>query len=284
LALTVVVLAAGLGRRFGGVKQLAEVFPDGRTVIARSMEHAARAGFERAVVIVRSDIAGLLADDVRVHWPADIAVEYVEQDRDPASIAAEREHGRTKPLGTAHAVLAAADRLDGPFAVFNADDLYRANPVAAIAGQLRDGDGHAVMGFDVARTLLTDRPVTRGLCRTDAAGRLSAIEEGTVGRGEDGRLTWAAPGGAPVTLAGTEPVSMNLWAFAPSILGRLAIAVDEFMASGRVASGDEVLLPSVVGRMVADEPVRVLRTGESCLGVTYREDIPLLVEALASER
>ncbi len=209
-------------------------------------------------------------------------MEYVDQDRDPASLAVGREHDRTKPLGTAHAVLAAADRLDGPFAVFNADDLYAAGPVAAIAAHLGSGAGHALVGFEVARTLLADRPVTRGLCRTDGKGRLSAIEEGTVSRNEDQSLSWAAPGGAPVALTGREPVSMNLWAFAPSILDRLAAALDEFVVSRAVATGEELLLPSVVGERLADEPVAVLPTDERCLGVTYREDVALLAEALGA--
>jgi hypothetical protein len=136
----------------------------------------------------------------------------------------------------------------------------------------------------VARTILADRPVTRGLCRVGDDGRLVAIDEGTVTVDDNRRLWWAAPGREPVALTGGEPVSMNLWAFQPSMLGRLATALDRFVEDGRLASADELLLPDVVAEVLDDEPVRVLPTDEYCLGVTYAEDVALLAEALAPER
>ena len=283
MSLTVVVLAAGLGSRFGGVKQLASVFPDGRTVIDRSMANAVEAGFDHAVVVVRSDIAATIAEHVDGHWPGALDVEYVEQDREPAAVAAARDHDRTKPLGTAHAILSAADRIDGRFAVVNADDLYARAPLAAIAEVVRDGEGHALVGYQIARTLLTDRPVTRGLCRVNEDGVLTAIDEGTVTVHEGGRLSWAPPGQPSVELDGTEPVSMNLWAFAPTIIDAARAALDEFVGDGRVAGGEELLLPTLVGELLAEEPVRVLPTDERCLGVTYAEDVPLLVDALVPD-
>jgi hypothetical protein len=281
LPLTVVVMAAGLGSRFGGVKQLAAIFPGGQTLVARSMANAVAEGFERAVVIVRSDIADAVAEHVEAHWPPGLAVDYVEQDRDPVAVDAARDFGRTKPLGTAHAVLCAADRLDGPFAVVNADDLYGAGPLGAIADHLASGLGHAVVGFHVARTILGERPVTRGLCLVDGAGRLLAIDEGTVTVHDEGRMSWVAPGGDPVALIGDEPVSMNLWAFRPSMLGWLAAALARFVDRGGAASEEELLLPAVVSGVLDDAPVRVLPTDDACLGITYAEDVPLLAKALA---
>ena len=282
---TLVLLAAGMGSRFGGPKQIAPIGPGGSALIDYAARDAMAAGFERLVLIVRGEIADAVDAHVRRHWPAEVRPEYVRQDLEPAAVAAVAA-GRQKPLGTAHALVAAAPSLDGPFGVANADDLYGASAFTALADHLRQGGGHALVGYRLANTLLGNRPVNRALCEVDADGNITRIVEGAVHVG-DGELTWR-PIGAPEDEArpmkGDEPVSMNLWGFTPAIIPVLKDAFTEFEASGRIAAGEELFLPNVVGENLVsaggDLVVRMLVSDDRCLGVTHPDDVPLLQETL----
>ena len=228
-----VILAAGRGSRFGGMKQLAPVGPNGEAILDILLARAAKAGFGRAVVV----IGAKSGDAVREHLThAPLPLEFALQ---------------AKPMGTAHAVLAGRDALEGSFAVLNADDLYPDDAFAALFAHLGDGgDEHALVAFDVEKTLIGDQPVTRA--SIDAPhGRLVRITEGTVARGHQPRGL----------------VSMNMWGFRPSILDVLAREVDAFDGEG------ELLLPDVVARYVdAGGTVRVLHSTGRCIGITHRED------------
>src|SRR5438105_2626994 len=192
---TLVLLAAGLGSRFGGPKQIAPIGPEGSALIDYAAHDAVAAGFGRLVLIVRGEIADAVEDHVGRHWPADLRPEYVRQDLEPAAATAIAA-GRTKPLGTAHALVAAAPVIgDDPFGVANADDLYGASAFRLLAGHLggggegagalggagaRAGAGHALVAYRLANTLLGDRPVNRALCQVGPDGRLTGIVEGAV--------------------------------------------------------------------------------------------------------
>ncbi|MGH9011222.1 MAG: NTP transferase domain-containing protein [Acidimicrobiia bacterium] len=282
---TLVLLAAGMGSRFGGPKQIAPIGPDGSALIDYAARDAMAAGFERLVLIVRGEIAEAVDAHVRRKWPAELRPEYVRQDLEPAAVAAVAA-GRQKPLGTAHALVAAASSLDGPFGVANADDLYGASAFAMLADHLRQGGGHALVGYRLANTLLGDRPVNRALCEVDADGNVTRIVEGAVHIG-DGELRWR-PIGAPDAdarpMKGDEPVSMNLWGFTPAILSVLNDAFAAFSAGGRIAAGEELFLPNVVGEHLrsagGDLVVTMLVSDDRCLGVTHPDDVPLLQETL----
>src|SRR5207302_11390014 len=189
--------------------------------------------------------------------------------------------GRVKPLGTAHALVAAAPALDGPFGVANADDLYGASAFKLLADHLSDGDGHALVGYRLANTLLGDRPVNRALSQVDPGGHLTGVVEGAVHVGDDG-LTWRPIGASEAearVMKGDEPVSMNLWGFTPEIVPVLTEAFAAFSAGGRIAAGEELFLPSVVGRHLGPSgglDVTVLVSDDHCLGVTHPDDVPLL--------
>jgi hypothetical protein len=279
---TLVVLAGGLGSRFGGVKQLAPVGPKGEAIVDYSAAEARAAGFGAVVLVVRSEIEPAVAEHVAHRWPADLAVTLVCQDRDDHARKAAAA-GRTKPLGTAHAVLAAAPSLAGPFAVVNADDHYGAEPFLLLAGHLRDAGGSALVTFEVGHTLIGDAAVTRALCDVDDRGRLRGIEEGTVGAGWPAVRVWTGRSGQSRVLRGTEPVSMNFWGFGHGTLEVFAAAVEEFMAGDGVAGGDEVLLPEVARSLVvAGEPFAALATSGRCVGVTHPGDLAI-VQALLTE-
>jgi hypothetical protein len=264
-----VVLAAGLGQRFGGLKQLAAVGPRGEPILDYTVRDGRAAGFGTVVLVVRAEIQDAISEHVRRRWPAEIAadVRFAVQDR----------QGRSKPPGTAHAVVVAARATPpaAPFAVVNADDWYGVDAF----GKLREGldAGPAVLvAHGLANTIVGARPVSRALCDVDAAGNLSAVDEGTV-TPLDGSYRWVGADGDR-RLDGTELVSMNCWGFRPDLVEALSTEVDR-----AIHDHDEVLLPDVVQRLIASGlQVGVRPTTESCFGITYAEDVALLRATFAT--
>lgn len=284
---TLVLLAAGMGSRFGGPKQIAPIGPGGSALIDYAARDAVAAGFGRLVLIIRGEIADAVDEHVRHHWPGEIRPEYVRQDLEPAAVAA-LAAGRVKPLGTGHALVAAAPLLgDGPFGVANADDLYGASAFNLLGGHLAGGGGPALVGYRLANTLLGDRPVNRALCVVDTDGNLTGIVEGAVHIGDDGELIWRpidASDAEARVMTGDEPVSMNLWGFTPDVLPVLTDAFAAFSGGGGIAAGDELFLPNVVGENLRSAGgnvlVTMLESDDRCLGVTHPDDVPLLQATL----
>jgi bifunctional N-acetylglucosamine-1-phosphate-uridyltransferase/glucosamine-1-phosphate-acetyltransferase GlmU-like protein len=245
-----VVLAAGSGVRFGGVKQLAPVGPNGEAILDVLLERAAHARFTAAIVVT----APAIEEQVRAHLDAHLGSLPV------------RVVLQAAPRGTVDAVLAARQVIEGPFAVVNADDLYPPDAFAMLASHLSSTAELALVAFRVGSTLIGPRPVKRALLDIDDQGRLVAIRESTVAPGTGG-------------LRGDEWVSMNMWGFAVGMLETFAQAVADFMAAG--ADG-EVLLPDVVGALVLHgASVRVLGCDQGCIGITYAEDVDVVRAALS---
>jgi hypothetical protein len=276
-----VVLAGGLGQRFGGPKQLSPVGPGGEVILDYSVSGARAAGFGRVVIAVHSHIEEAMAVHIRRWWPPEVAADviFAAQDHDGRSVEAARL-GRTTPLGTAHAVLVAieAAALVEPFAVVNADDLYGAEPYRLLFGHFTAGGEGALVSFEVAKTLLGPDPVNRALCEADEHGWLRAISEGVVARRGE-HLEWTGSTGEHRTLAEDTPVSMNCWGFPPTIAVALDDAVGRFVASPEVVSRAEVLLPDVIEALVAPPATSAfttLATSDRCLGVTHAADLDRL--------
>lgn len=278
MALAIVVLAAGLGTRYGGLKQLAPLGPAGEAVLDYTLHDAAAAGFSHAVVVVAGETVDVMTAHLNEVVPP-IAVALVVQTADAPR--------RAAPWGTAHAALVGASGLTTPFAVANADDAYGAEAIAAMARFLRSLEARprarcgAVVGYAAGATLSTNGGVSRAVCRTDEHRRLLAIEEHTGVR----RSTGGTAGGIvsdTAVLDETTLVSMNLWGFDPSFLGLLRPAVEQFIAQ---APGDdrELRLPDLVGDLVArgELEVTVLPTTSAWLGVTYPDDAPGVRERFA---
>jgi len=272
-----VVLAAGHGRRFGGLKQLAPVGPAGEAIMDFTARDAATAGFDGIILIVREEVQGELLEHIKSFWPAGLPVEPVIQ----GAIA-----------GTAQAVESARPFVDGPFGVANADDLYGTSAIVTLAEQLRHGrpDEHVLVGYRLADTVITDAPLTRGLCETGADAALRAIVEHSVRRLPDGSFEGsplAGPGAGELRhLSGEEGVSMNLWGFAEPILDVLDGALDAFdPATAPHAEGKppELLLPDVVGQVVAEgrAVIRVVPSHSRCIGLTHPDDLPLVRSLIA---
>ena len=264
---TLVVMAAGLGSRFGGTKQLAQVGPDGEAFLDFAIADARSAGANRVVLIVRSDIEV----DVRRHFelrgglPGDLDVAYVRQD----------EHGpsRSKPWGTAHAVLSAAQAVTDPFMVCNADDYYGPTAYAALA-QAMDGmaDSEArLCGYRLDHTLPAEGTVTRGVCQVDGDRLVGIVEQEGISRADH-------------TLPKDTLVSMNLWAFSPAFLDALRDGFTHFLNEHGGNSSAEYLLPHAVATEMKSGAltVGVVTTEETWIGVTNPDDLEVARTALRS--
>ncbi len=273
-----VVLAAGMAKRFGGgCKPLAPLGLHGEAVIDLNAGDALRGGFGPVVLVLGPQTGPAIEYHVRRIWPERVEVGFALQ---PVA------------LGTAHAVLCARSLVgDRPFAVINADDVYGTPAFETLAGHLAGGTGHALVGYPLADTVVTDDPVTRGTCEVDAGGSLVRMaERKLVSRQPDGTFR-SADGREPADLDPATPVSMNLWGLLPSVWPVLEEAVlgthPEVAPDGTLgsppASTTEVLLPEVIGNL-ADSgraEVRVLPGSGRCVGVTHYDDLPATRAELA---
>jgi hypothetical protein len=288
MSLSLVVLAAGVGSRYGGPKQIDRVGPGGATLLDYAAFDARRAGFERVILVVRegmeAEVREAVGDRIGRHVPLAYAVQGSAL---PAGFVA--PPGRSKPWGTGDATLAAAPLLDGPFAVINADDFYGAGSYRVLAECLRrPPDGpvpeFAIVGFPLATTLSPDGPVSRGVCTVDGDGFLVSIREVLkVERdGEDARELDGSESGHPIP--GTTPVSLNFWGFTPALLPALEDGFRGFLAENAGSVKAEYFLLSAVQSLVeaGQARVRVLGGGGPWGGLTHPGDRPRLVALLES--
>ncbi|HOW85022.1 MAG TPA: nucleotidyltransferase [Candidatus Aminicenantes bacterium] len=287
-SLTLVVMAAGLGSRYGGLKQIDPVGPSGEVVLDYSVYDALRAGFDRVVFIIREDIETAFRERIgrRIEGAADTAYVLQSLDRLPPGFAAPA--GRTKPWGTAQAILACRDAVTTPFLAVNADDYYGRSAFEAMAGYLGRGPGgpdpgYAMVGYRLENTLSEHGTVARGVCEATADLELVGIRELLKIR--------RFPDGVKHTLNGSDwqPLdaaswtSMNFWGFTPALFAELERLFPEFLRRNEAdILKAEFLIPEVVGRLIREKRarVRVLPTRERWFGMTYPEDRPLFKAAI----
>ena len=271
-----VVLAAGMGSRYGGLKQIDPVGPAGETLLDYSIFDAVLAGFDEVIFVIRRDIEEAFVEGVGAKY-ADIdgvSVRYAFQELDDLPDGFHLPTGRQKPWGTAHAVLAAGDLVHGPFAVINADDFYGAHAFKMLSEQLSaPSDDYAMVGFVLRETLSAHGSVTRGLCRT-AGNFLAKIVEISNIEPDGNGATCPSGSGGVCRLSGDETVSMNFWGFPETIVSRLEEGLIQFLQQNLEDPNSEYLLPDVVDRLIVDGDVRVriLRGGGPWFGVTYQQD------------
>ncbi len=268
-------MAAGIGSRFGGSKQLAQVGPHGEAFLDYAIADARSAGAGDVVLIVRSDIEDDIARHVAVRHDG-TPIRYVRQD--------ELGPPRAKPWGTAHAVLAAVPLIDGPFMVVNADDYYGESSYRQLArATISLADDEAVLvAFELGRTLPEHGTVSRGVCAVDGDELVELVETHEIGRGEHG-ITVA---GQPSELTAETPVSMNMWGFPAAFCTHLAPRFEQFLAAHRDDASAEFLLPSLVAELRSERRLRVgvERTGEDWVGVTNPADLEVARALLADTR
>jgi NDP-sugar pyrophosphorylase family protein len=269
---TLLVMAAGTGSRYGGLKQIDAVGPGGETIIDYSVYDAQRAGFARLVFVIRRDIEAPFREAIGSRFEKRIAVDYVFQELDMLPSGFTVPPSRTKPWGTTQAILLAEEILNEPFAAINADDFYGRESFLVMSGFLREGGrDYAMVGYTLRNTLSEHGSVSRGVCECDTDGYLRAVTELTKiekqGRGAqaEGR-----------TLSGDELVSMNLWGFTPTVFPQLRERFFTFLQRSGHELKSECFIPTTVNELVAAgiARVKVLRTPSSWVGVTYQEDKP----------
>jgi UTP-glucose-1-phosphate uridylyltransferase len=286
MSMTLVVLAAGIGSRYGGLKQIEAVGPHGAIVIEYSVFDALRAGFDRVVCVIRRDIERDFRTLVAARFERHVAVEYVFQDLNdlPAGFVAPPD--RKKPWGTGHAVLACRDCVTSPFAVINADDFYGRQSFLALgrflkARQARDSR-YAMVGFTLRNTLSEHGHVARGVCDVDAWGALKRVVERTTLEKAGAGARYADADGGWTPLTGDEPVSMNMWGLTPSIFEPLQREFPRFLAANAANPKAEFFLPTVMDGLIGSgrATVQVLPTPEQWLGVTYPEDKSIVTDGI----
>jgi len=272
--LTLVILAAGIGSRFGGMKQIEPVGPSGEAIVDYSIYDALASGFGRIVFVVRDEMEAVFKKRFSfLSALCDLAHVTQRIDDLPAGFAV--PPGREKPWGTAHALLASRGEVDGPFAVINADDFYGQSSFSALARSLiADGEEGALVGYELARTIPESGPVSRGVCRVDGAGYLAEIvEHGAVER-RGGRIGYGE-GGDWHEIPGGAIASMNMWGLPLRVLRDLGGRFPAFLNGSDLLTA-EYQLPTVIGELIREGRlrVRVLRTEEEWFGLTHPEDLP----------
>ncbi|MBC5581467.1 nucleotidyltransferase [Anaerofilum sp. BX8] len=285
-----VVMAAGMGSRYGGLKQIDPVGPNGEVIIDYSLYDARRAGFEKVVFVIKKEIEADFKEIIGGRAAKYLQVEYAYQQLDDLPGGYAVPEGRVKPWGTAHAVLAARALVDGPFAVINADDYYGREAFEKIYEYLLthpDGEkyAYAMVGYHLRNTLTENGHVARGVCEVSDRGMLERVTERTkiFKDGADAKYT-EDEGATWQPLPGDATVSMNMWGFTASFLKEAGQRFPAFL-DGALA-GDpqkaEYFLPSVVSALIGEgrAEVKVLTSRDKWYGVTYKEDKPVVVAAV----
>lgn len=277
------VLAAGMGSRFGGPKQLTPVNAAGETLLHYAVYDAVRAGFSRVVFVIRRDMEQMFQAAVidRLQHRVSTACAFQELD---SLLPGPPPAGRTKPWGTLQATLVGAALIDGPFAVINADDFYGAEGYRLLARHLQtDADRCAMAGFRLRNTLSDFGPVSRGVCQVGAGGLLVHVEERKhIARTGNGGAADTATSGTITALDLDAVVSMNMWGLQGSVVPLLRAAFQNFLASSGNEATTEAYLPEAMNKLVTagQADVAVLPTAAVWCGMTYREDLPGVVERI----
>ena len=289
MELTLLILAAGMGSRYGGLKQMDPMGPNSETVLDYSVYDAIRAGFDRVVFIIREDFAEAFKEGIGSRFQDKIKVDYAFQKLDDLPEGFSLPEGRVKPWGTNHAIRAARDIITGPFAVINADDFYGADAYQKLAQYFREAETsdneqshYAMVGYHIANTLSDHGDVNRGIC-TDDAGYLKNVEEVTeIKREENGEIWGNGMDGEKRQVPEKAIVSMNFWGFTPKFFGQLEDHFVNFMKERGTEMKSESYIPSLVDELIREGTAdcKVLETTSSWFGVTYPDDKEIVVESI----
>lgn len=291
-----VIMAAGMGSRFGGLKQIEPVSDKGELIIDFSLYDAVMAGFKKAIFVIKKeneeDFRRLLDDKAGKY----IEIEYVYQELEDLPEGYSVPEGRQKPWGTAHAVMAARKKVDGPFAVINSDDYYGPGAFQSMYDFLENAEddekyNYCMVGYDIENTLTENGFVSRGVCEISEKGLLAKITERTKIQWQGEKIVFEEDGGDGAEPVHTElsrgtVVSMNFWGFTASMLAEMESGFPAFLdkALAENPMKGEYFLPGVVDRLIHENKaqVKVLRSRDRWYGVTYKEDKQSVVDALQS--
>ena len=284
---TLLILAAGMGSRYGGMKQVDPFGPSGETITDYSIFDAMNAGFDRFVFVISPRMEEDFVTDYVKKFPADLEVDYVIQSIDDIPEGLTLPGDRVKPWGTAHAVLMAKDAINEPFAVINADDFYGRESYQImhdfLVRTIKEVPGqYCMVGFELQKTVSEHGSVARGICQVDDQGNLIGIVERTKVFLKDGGIVFENQGGSQHSLDPLDTVSMNLFGFTPDFFGEIEEVFREFVQENLENIRAELYIPLVVDQLINSGRARmaVLQTPESWFGVTYQEDKPKVLGAI----
>jgi len=272
------VMAAGMGSRYGGLKQLDSVGPNGETIIDYSVYDAIEAGYNKVVFIIRKDFENDFKSKITAKYTGKIQVGYAYQNIDDLPNGYTCPEGRVKPWGTGHAILSAADQINGPVCVINADDFYGRESFKELMKFYTSGNnGFSMVAFHLDQTLSSSGGVTRGICEV-MNDKLSSVNETSNIQKIDNCITSEDN----VEWEGKELVSMNMWGFTPVLFNYLKEMFLHFLNEKGEEIDSEFLIPTVINDLIQNgrETVQVLRSNSLWFGVTYKEDKPYVVEAI----
>ena len=271
-----VILAAGMGSRFGGLKQVQPVGPHGELIIEYSVFDAMRAGFDRLVLVIRKDIEADFRATIGRRLETRLDVQYVYQEIDSLPVGFKAPAGRSKPWGTGHAVLVARDAVKRPFAAINADDFYGAGGYRALAAHFARSEHYAMVGYPLRQTLSEHGTVSRGLCATDYAGRLQSITEITKIEKATTGASYTNAQGTTTALTGDEIVSMNFWGLTPAVFPQLERQFSDFLRRSQSDLKAEFYLPTTLSELNErrEASIDLLQSDDAWFGITYRDDLP----------
>ena len=283
---TLFVLAAGMGSRYGGLKQLDGVGPSGETIMDYSIYDAVHAGFGKLVFVIRKSFEKDFREKIVKKYEHKIPVELVFQDLDNLPAGFSVPEGREKPWGTNHAVMMGKDVIHEPFAVINADDFYGRESYKILAdylSKLNDTrNQYCMVGYRVGNTLSESGTVARGICETDAEGNLTGVVERTQVMRIDGEVKYKDENDQWISIPDNTPVSMNMWGFTPDYFEHSEKYFVEFLKKNIQNPKAEFFIPLVVNELIINNTakVKVLDTPSKWFGVTYAEDRPGVVAKL----
>jgi len=276
--ITLLVMAAGMGSRYGGLKQLDAVGPNGETIIDYSVYDAIKAGYSKVVFIIRKDFADEFKSKIGDKYKSKIQVEYAYQALDDLPGSFSPPEGREKPWGTGQAILTAKDLISEPFTVINGDDFYGAESFKVAADYYNNGaEDFSMVAFRMDKTLSEFGGVTRGVCSIED-NKLSDVVETEGLQKVDGIITSKLD----KNYTGAEPVSMNMWGFMPRLFDYLNEMFVEFLEESGEEMKSEFLIPSVVNDLIQDnrEHVSIVESSAKWFGVTYKDDKPYVIEQI----
>ena len=281
---TLLILAAGMGSRYGGLKQMDELGPGGESIIDYSVYDAIQSGFEKVVFVIRKSFADAFKERFEPKLAGKIKTEYVFQELDDLPKGFSLPEGREKPWGTGHAILMAKEVINEPFAIVNADDFYGRGAYQQVfdfVAKSTNEHEYAMVGYALNNTLSEHGTVSRGVCETDADSNLVNIVERTK-IGYEGEKVFFYEEDDKTELSGAEPVSMNFWAFKPNYFNYLEESFLEFLKEKGTEMKSEFYFNAVVDNLIKKgiASTKVIKTDAKWFGVTYKEDKPLVQEKL----
>jgi len=284
---TLLILAAGMGSRYGGLKQVDPIGPSGEAIIDYSIYDAIRAGFGKIVFVIRKSFADNFIEVFTEKLKDRIETEFVFQELDNIPAGIEIGKDRQKPWGTGHAVLVAKEKIHEPFVVINADDYYGVQSYKIVGDYLRETyhknqkDHYSMVGYELSKTLSDFGHVSRGVCQTNNHDSLMSVVERTQIEREGDNI-WFMENGEKKSISGGEVVSMNLWGFHPSFFSYLDQYFTRFIQKNSSNPTAEFYIPFVVNELINSNSIdlKVLKSEDKWFGITYKEDRPIALEKI----